>query len=270
MQASDDTIRIPLPNALWILVALCGSAFIAGAVNAIAGGGTLLTFPALLAVVSPVIANGTSTLALLPGSLASAWGFRRDVSHPPRLLLWLIVPSLVGGTIGTLLVTRTAERYFASLIPWLILAATVLLMLQPAVGRFIRAHSGDASTLPDRRLLLLAIIQFFVAIYGGYFGAGIGILMLSSLAFMGLRDVHEMNALKTLLAVAINSAAAFLFVAERKVDWRYALPMAAASIAGGYLGARISLRFSAAAVRRVVLVIGFSLASYYLYRQYGS
>ncbi|MEZ5402865.1 MAG: sulfite exporter TauE/SafE family protein [Bryobacteraceae bacterium] len=257
-------------SEFWIYLALCASAFLAGAVNAIAGGGTLLTFPTLLAVTAPVMANGTSTLALLPGSLASAGAYRKDISHPPRLLRWLAAPSLVGGLIGTLLVTRTQEKYFAALIPWLILGATVLLMLQPVVGRWVKAHAGEVESFTQTRLLGLAGIQFLVAIYGGYFGAGIGILMLSSLAFMGLRNLHEMNALKTLLAVLINGAAAVLFVLERKVQWGYAIPMAAAAIAGGYLGARFSLRFPPAAVRKVVLGIGFVLSGYYLWRQYAS
>jgi hypothetical protein len=253
---------------LWIYLALCASAFLAGAVNAIAGGGTLLTFPALLAVTAPVMANGTSTFALLPGSLASAGGYRQDIRHPPRLLRWLAAPSLIGGTIGTLLVTRTHERYFAALIPWLILAATVLLMLQPVISRYIRSHIGDLAAVSRRRLLALAGVQLLVSIYGGYFGAGIGILMLSSLAFMGLRDLHEMNALKALLACGINGAATVLFILESKVQWTYAIPMAVAAIAGGYLGARFSLRFPPASVRKVVLTIGFVLSGYYLWRQY--
>ncbi|MEZ5356509.1 MAG: sulfite exporter TauE/SafE family protein [Bryobacteraceae bacterium] len=262
----------PVPD-FWIYFALCASAFLAGAVNAIAGGGTLLTFPALLAITAPVMANGTSTIALLPGSLASAGAYRKDIQHPPRLLRWLAAPSLIGGLIGTLLVTRTEERYFAALIPWLILGATILLMLQPVIGRYVRGHAGgdagEESVLPRKRLFALACAQLAVSIYGGYFGAGIGILMLSSLAFMGLRNLHEMNALKTLLAVGINGAAAVLFVLEKKVQWGYAAPMAVAAIAGGYLGARFSLRFPPAAVRKVVLAIGFVLSGYYLYRQYG-
>ena len=250
---------------LWIYAALCGSAFLAGAINAIAGGGTLLTFPALLAVLSPVSANGTSTMALLPGSIASAWAYRQDAAHPPRLLWWLFLPSLIGGLIGTLLVTRTDERYFAMLIPWLILGASLLFTVQPLVAQLVKAGSLNHTIA---QLTVLAFAQFLVSIYGGYFGAGIGILMLTALAYMGFSDVHQMNALKAILATLINGVAAALFFAEGRVEWRYAIPMALSAIAGGYIGARLSLRFKSASVRRVVIFIGFGIGGYYLWKQY--
>jgi len=256
-------------DSILVYTALCVSAFLAGAVNAIAGGGTLLTFPALLAVLSPVMANGTSTIALVPGSLASAWGYRQDVQHPPRLLWWLFAPSLVGGLIGTVLVTRTDESYFTMAVPWLILLASALFSLQPLVARMTKSQSvPKASDHTQRQLAMLACAQFFVGIYGGYFGAGIGILMLSALAYMGLRDVHEMNALKTLLAVIMNGVAAVWFTMEGKVNWTYAIPMAISAIAGGYIGARLSLRFPSASVRKVVIAIGFTLSAFYFYKLY--
>lgn len=256
-------------DSLWIYVAMCGSAFLAGAINAIAGGGTLLTFPALLAVLSPVMANGTSTMALLPGSLASAWAYRQDVAHPPRLLWWLFVPSLVGGLIGTLLVTRTDERYFEASVPWLILGAAFLFSLQPFVARLVKKKPVSAMVEhTTSQLAILAFAQLLVSIYGGYFGAGIGILMLSALAYMGLSDVHQMNALKAILATLINGVAAVLFFVEGKVAWQYAVPMAISAIAGGYIGARLSLRFKSSSVRPVVIVIGFGMGAYYLWKQY--
>lgn len=247
--------------------ALCISAFFAGAINAIAGGGTLLTFPALLAVLSPVMANGTSTIALLPGSIASFWAYRQDAAHPPRLLWWLFAPSLLGGFLGTVLVTRTNEKYFAALVPWLILLASVLFMLQPLVTKMAKTKQTSTGHT-TQHLVILACAQLLVSIYGGYFGAGVGILMLTALAFMGLRDVHEMNALKVILATLINGIAAGWFALEGKVEWRFALPMALSAIAGGYLGARLSLRFSSSSVRKVVIGIGLSLSAYYLFRQY--
>ena len=256
-------------DAVLIYAALCVSAFLAGAINSIAGGGTLLTFPALLAVVSPVVANGTSTIALVPGSLAGAWGYRQDVQHPPRLLWWLFAPSLVGGLIGTVIVTRTDEHYFEMAVPWLILAASALFSLQPLVSRMTKNQSASqAAEHTQGQLFLLACSQLLVGIYGGYFGAGVGILMLSALAYMGLRDVHEMNALKTILAVLMNGVAAVWFTMEGKVEWHYALPMAISSIAGGYLGARLSLRFKSASVRRFVIAVGFTLSVYYFYKLY--
>ncbi len=256
-------------DQILIYAALCVSSFLAGAVNSIAGGGTLLTFPALLAVLSPVMANATSTIALVPGSIAGAWGYRQDVQHPPRLLWWLFAPSLIGGLIGTVLVTRTDEHYFAMAVPWLILAASALFTLQPIVSRMTKNKSAQASTEHTHsQLILLSCAQFLVGIYGGYFGAGIGILMLSALAYMGMRDVHEMNALKTILAVLMNGVAAIWFTMEGKVNWGYALPMAISSIAGGYLGARLAIRFKSSAVRKFVIAVGFTLAAYYFYKTY--
>ncbi len=245
-----------------ILLALCVSAMAAGAVNAVAGGGTLLTFPALLAVVTPVPANGTSTVALLPGSLASTWGYRREMRRCRRWARWLTVPSILGGAAGTLLVTLLPGRVFARLVPWLILTAAVLFLAQPALRRLVRReeHTGRPA---GATLLGIVIGQFLIAIYGGYFGAGIGILMLSSLAFLGLDSVHEVNALKTYLALCINGTAAVLFAVQGEVVWPYALVMAAAAIVGGYAGARLSLRLPPAAVRWVVIAIGFALAAYY-------
>ena len=256
-------------DSILLYFAVCAAAFLAGAINSIAGGGTLLTFPSLLAVLAPVTANGTSTMALLPGSIASAWAYRGDAAHPPKLLWWLFAPSLVGGMLGTVLVTRTDERYFAALVPWLILTASVLFLLQPMVARMMKSQPTGADTSHGTsHLAMLAAAQLVVAIYGGYFGAGIGILMLSALAYMGLRDVHEMNALKAILATLINGVAAAWFALEGKVEWRYAIPMAFSAIAGGYIGARLSLKFSSASVRKVVIAIGFSMSAYYLYKQY--
>src|SRR5262245_8300447 len=178
---------------------LCLSAIAAGAVNSIAGGGTLLTFPSLLtAVSSPVVANATSTVALVPGSLASGWAYRREMEAARRWLLLLIGPSLLGGAIGALLITRLPEKYFEALIPWLLLTAATLFLLQPLVARF--TGIGRAKAHPSRGTqFAIVFFQFLVSIYGGYFGAGIGILMLSSLSFMGINDIHQMNALKAIL-----------------------------------------------------------------------
>lgn len=254
-----------------IFLGLCLSAAAAGAVNAIAGGGTLLTFPALTAVIAPVLANGTSTAALMPGSLASAWGYRREMAACRQWLVLLTVPSLLGGAVGTLLVTLMPERVFDRLVPWLILTAAILFVLQPLVGRLVRrrdpaAASGAAppgAAPPGIALSGIVAGQFLIAIYGGYFGAGIGILMLSSLAFLGLESIHQVNALKTFLAMAINGTAAVVFIVQGKVHWPFALAMAAASIVGGYAGARLSLRLRPVVVRWVVIAIGFGLASYY-------
>jgi uncharacterized membrane protein YfcA len=249
---------------------LCFTAFAAGAQNSLAGGGTLYTFPSLLGVLhNSVLANGTSTVALLPGSFAGAWGFRREVAQTPRrTLLLLMGPSLAGGILGTLLVVNFPENYFKMMVPWLILLAALLFLFQPLI-----AKATGAKPVAHRPSLLVRIgvilFQLLVAIYGGYFGAGIGILMLSSLSLMGLGDVHRVNALKTVLACGINAMSVVIFVCYRLVRWEYAVPMAVTAIIGGYLGARVSRRLNKTLLRWLVIAIGFGLAAYYFADQWG-
>jgi uncharacterized membrane protein YfcA len=253
-----------MDDPLTTYLLLCLSAFGAGVVNAIAGGGTLLTFPTLLGVVSPVVANGTSTVALVPGSLASAWGYRRELNATRGWMVLLVGPSLVGGVVGSLLVTRLEEAYFKALIPWLILTAALLFLLQPVVNRLTRGEVARSHASAWSRTGAI-LFQFLVAVYGGYFGAGIGILMLSSLSLMGLPDIHEMNALKSFLAICINGVSVGVFVIEGKVAWEYALVMAGAAILGGYFGARLALLLRPGLVRWIVTGIGFGLAGYFFF-----
>ena len=239
---------------------LCLSAVAAGAVNAVAGGGTLLTFPTLTAIVVAYdVANGTSTVALFPGSFASIWGYRQQQQASKR---WLL-----GGALGARLVE---EDTFRKIIPWLILLAAVLFALQPTIARLLKrkptpvADAPSPPSFPSRKMLAVIVsAQFFIGVYGGYFGAGIGILMLSSLSFLGLKDIHEINALKSFLAFWMNIVAAGLFAARGLVVWEYALAMAVAAIVGGYLGARLALLVPPVFVRWIVIGIGFGLAGYY-------
>jgi uncharacterized membrane protein YfcA len=245
---------------------LCLAAIAAGAINSIAGGGTLLTFPSLLTVVSPVVANATSTVSLVPGSLASAWGYRREMQAARRWLLLLMWPSLIGGAVGALLVTRLEERTFQTLVPWLLSVAATLFLLQPVIAKFTGIGESHAPPSHGTRMAI-TLFQFLVAIYGGYFGAGIGILMLSSLSFMGISDIHQMNALKAILGTCINGIAVVVFIVEGKVNWHFALIMSAASILGGYLGAHFARRLNPHIVRWLVIIIGFALAGYFFISQ---
>jgi uncharacterized membrane protein YfcA len=263
-----------MPDSLSIYALLCLSALVAGAMNALAGGGTLLTFPALLLALPPggassVIANATSTVALVPGSVASAWGFRREAASVRHWIVLLLAPSLIGGVIGSLLVTRLPPRYFALLVPWLILTATLLFLLQPAITRVFGIGRPHAEPRTGARAAVV-LFQLLVAVYGGYFGAGIGILMLSSLSLMGLGDIHRMNAAKTILAVFINGVSVAVFVADGVVEWRYAAIMAVSAVVGGYLGAAYGRRLPRGVVRWLVIAIGFGLASKFFYEQSGS
>jgi uncharacterized membrane protein YfcA len=252
-----------------LLLLLCVSALAAGVVNSLAGGGTLLTFSALQwalaslgSAEAAVLANGTSTVALMPGSLAGAWGYRRQMTQARRWFVLLVGPSLLGGGVGTLLVTRLPAEYFADLVPWLLLVAALLFTAQSMTRK-----NSDADSPPPnpsgRSIVFLALFQFGVAVYGGYFGAGIGILMLGSLGLMGVGNVHQMNALKTVLASCINGVSVAVFVYDDKVVWKYALPMALAAIAGGYLGAHGAQRVKPRVVRWLIVVIAFGLAAYY-------
>lgn len=264
------------------LLWLCFTAFLAGGINALAGGGTLLTFPSLEGALAAgtrslaeaqVLANGTSTVALTPASIASAWGFRRETYAIRKYLLWLTPPSFVGGTLGACLLLLDKQR-FKVLVPWLILTAAILFTLQPYIAqRLARLHnrareSGERSHVTWRSLAAMIVLQLFISIYGGYFGAGIGILMLSGLGMMGLSDMHEMNGLKSVLASVINGVAVAVFIVHGNVYWPYAALMTGTSIAGGFLAAHYSRRIPSRHVRRLVVVLGFGLAALYFWRTY--
>jgi uncharacterized membrane protein YfcA len=256
-----------MPEEAWTYLFLIASAFVAGAMNSIAGGGTLLTFPALTSVVVPAVANATSTVALLPGSFAGALGYRTELAASRRFVGRMIAPSLIGGFLGAWLVIRD-EQAFAELVPWLILTAALLFVMQAPVARWLKVHKPDHEPGSVMQSVLV-LCQFAIALYGGYFGAGIGILMLTALGFMGVGDIHRMNAVKTFLAATINGASVVVFIWFGRVNWNYAAAMAVAAILGGYLGARLARRLPAQYVRYAVIVIGFGLAIFYFARQYG-
>jgi len=236
------------------------AAFAAGAINSIAGGGTLLSFPALVWIgVNPVMANATNTFALWPGSFAAMVGFRRELANVRRWLLLLTIPALLGGATGGVLLLHTSMATFTRLVPFLILGATLLLATQELItqrlGVLAHAHENPSTGW----ITIVVIFQFLVGIYGGYFGAGIGILILAALGLIGLTDMHEMNGLKNLLAICINGVAAIYFAWSGAVIWKDGFIMAVAAIIGGYLGARVARRLGRTFVRRSVVVIGLAM-----------
>jgi len=250
-----------------LLLAL--TAVVAGVINSLAGGGTLLTFPALahIGAVRDLIANATNTVALVPGSAAGTWGYRREFRASLRWVFLLAGPSLAGGVAGALLLTRLDEDYFDKAVPWLILTATLLFLGQPLFGR-LASRPAIQSATSRRAIVLLVLFQFFVSVYGGYFGAGMGILMLSSLGLMGLGDIHRMNAVKSFLAVCINGISVVVFVIEDKVAWQFVPTMAIPAIVGGYLGAHYGRKLNRNLVRWIVVGIGFGLSTYYFVTKY--
>jgi uncharacterized membrane protein YfcA len=248
----------------WVALALAGT--LAGAVNALAGGGTLITFPSLLACgVGPVDANATSTVALVPGSFSAFWGFRRVAAADRRELLWMALPSVVGGVVGALLVLWAGNRLFARIVPWLIYGATLLFLGQAPIKRWIDRRIGHDADGGRRRTLQI-VVQFAIAVYGGFFGAAMGILMLALLGVVGAGDLGRMNGLKNFAAVCINAVAAATFAVGGHVHWLLAACVTAGAITGGYTAARLSQRIDARWVRALVVVVGFGMGTYTLLR----
>ncbi len=259
---------------------LGGSAFGAGVMNSIAGGGTILTFPALIALGLPAIsANATSTVALLPGSASSMAGYRREVESHTAWLSALFLPSLIGGAAGSVLLLSTPEKLFARLAPWLILFATGLFLVQGALARRRKAEKDlkDGKDPKDQtekmeglsqgRFWGAVLAQLGIAVYGGYFGAGIGILMLALLGFLGLSDIHAMNGLKNFFNLCINLVAAGLFIARGAVIWPVALLMIPCAILGGYGGARLARTIGRERARAAVVGIGIAMAALLFWQQ---
>jgi uncharacterized membrane protein YfcA len=253
---------MPLTETIGLMLAAAA----AGAINAVAGGGTIITFPALLFFgTSSKIANATSTMALVIGTSGSIYSYR---GHWPVIKPWLsrFVPvSIVGGVIGAALLNMTSEKVFDKLVPFLIFFATVLFLSQGMLRRVINleAESGH-----PRAILGAILFQFAVALYGGYFGAGIGILMLASLGFIGMDSIHEMNALKNLLGSLINLVAALWFLFAGLVNWQKAGVMTIGALAGYFLGAHYSQRISQQRVRQIITAIGFVLSAITFYREF--
>lgn len=249
---------------LWQHAVVLLAAFVAGLMNCVAGGGTLVSFPALVWIGLDVkAANVTSTIALWPGSLAGFWGHRRDLSGTRTFALRLVPPSLLGGLGGAVLLLATPARVFESLVPWLILGATVLFALREPIVRGI-GHGGAGERRPGWWTAAI-VFQFFVALYGGYFGAGIGILMLAALGLLGLTDIHQMNGLKNFLALSINGVALVCFVLSGKVVWSAALTMAVAAVAGALTGAALAHRVGRRIVGWVVVAIGLLVAGWFFF-----
>ena len=249
-------------QASTILVA----SFVAGGVNAIAGGGTLVSFPALLGVgLTGQQANVTSTLALWPGSIGGFYGHRKDLAGTHAFALRLVPPSIAGALVGAGLMLVTPHQVFDHLIPWLILTSTLLMAANDPLSRWIQGNHGEARS---RAWWTGAIaFQFLVGIYGGYFGAVIGILMLAALSMLGLKDIHQMNGLKNLFALSINGVAAIYFIFYGMVYWPDALLMAIGAIAGGIGGSGLARKLGRTAVRRIVISIGFAMAISLFFRR---
>jgi uncharacterized protein len=242
------------------ILILFAAGFAAGVINSIAGGGTLITFPILIWLgLDPKVANATSTVALWPGLFGGLLGFRRELEDSKTILVRLGLTSIAGGAVGAWLLIWTPSQTFARLVPLLILFATVLFMAQGTITRWLRVTPMDSA--PQTNWWVGAtIFQFFSAIYGGYFGAGNGILMLAAMGLLGLHDLHRANGIKNFLGICINSIAVLSFSLSLLVVWPDALLMACGALLGGYAGASMAVRIGQLVVRRAIIVIGFTIA----------
>jgi uncharacterized membrane protein YfcA len=237
-----------------------------GAINSVAGGGSFISFPALvLAGVPPISANATNTTALWPGTVASVGAYRRELASQRSGILLFSGISLAGGLLGAVLLLRTREQTFSRLIPFLLLAATLVFILSPRITRLTRRLGGQGQQGPARRAAVLAL-YFAVAIYGGFFGAGLGILTLAVLGLLGYENIHEMNALKVVQASLVNGVAVVAFAVAGAINWPVGLLMAVGGILGGYGGAAIARRIDPGIVRTIVMVISVTLTVYFFFR----
>jgi uncharacterized membrane protein YfcA len=239
---------------------------IAGTLNALAGGGSFISFPALLFLKIPAVqANATSTVALWPGLGASTLAYLKRLNTPLRLLIPLLVTSVAGGWIGALLLLKTPQHTFLRLVPWLLLGGTLLF----AFGNSLRGLLGKNSVVDDLRdtswqaIVVGSIAEFLVSIYGGYFGAGIGFMLLAMLALLGMQDIRAMGAIRTLLAAAINAAAVVTFIVAHAVLWPQCSVMIAGSLLGGWFGALYAQKADPKKVRALVIGVGMAMTVYF-------
>ena len=278
------------------LITIAAISALGGAVNSVAGGGMLLVFPALVGLgVPPIVANATGTVALWPGSMGSLWGYRNAMRGAGRWALHLAIPSLIGGLLGALLLLSTPSARFAALVPWLVLGATALFVLQRPVSdwllrrsRAARTASGAASAsasasangetngddiVTQNSIPLRSppwhflVLQLAIAIYGGYFGAGAGILMLVGLGLMGLTNIHQMNGLKNVCGSCFNAVAAITFATQGIVNWPIAAAMAVGSVIGGYFTSGLAQRTPQTLMRTIIGAIGLVASVYLMWKR---
>lgn len=251
------------------LIGIFLAGMLAGGINSVAGGGTLISFPSLVAFGEPeILSNATNTAALWPGSLSSALGYRKDTPVERGLLIMLAIPSLIGGLAGAAALVFTAPELFGHIVPFLVLFATLMLALQDLISRRLRHSSTDVERVTTVGRIWGVLFQLFTAAYGGYFGAGIGILMLGSFSLMGLRDIHKMNAMKTPLAAIINVTAFVFFAIKGLVIWYLAFLMMAGAIIGGYGGARLAKRVDPRLMHLAVVAIGLAVSAWFFTKSF--
>ena len=241
---------------------LLSTALIGGLANALAGGGTFLVFPALVFTgLDPIVANATSAATMLPGGAASAWGYRKGSVYDQRMLRALMAASIAGGITGSVLVLLTPSARFARLVPYLMLSAALVFTFSKQIAQAAASHISDRT-----KWVPLITGHYLISVYGGYFGAGMGVLMIVLFLLTANLNVHQSAALRFYCTLGINGLAVSIFAMRGVVEWRLSIPMALAAVTGGYLGAHLVRRMSAEAARRAVLVFAWVISVWLLVR----
>jgi uncharacterized protein len=249
------------------MVFLFVAGVLGGALNSVAGGGSFIAFPALLwTAVPPIPANATNTISLWTGAAASGGAYRNRLDVARRVMIPLLVASFAGGFLGAILLLKTPAHTFMRVLPWLTLGATLLF----AFGKKLAGKRGSLIEHETTSAILIAatFFQFIVGIYGGYFGGGMGIVMLAMLAALGMTDIHAMNALKSVMGFVINGVAVVTFVLARAVYWRHGMVMILGAIVGGYLGAHYAMKLPQSWIRSFVVLVGAGMTAYFFWKSY--
>ena len=251
---------------VWLIVA----AFLAGVLNAVAGGGSFLSFPALLGMnILPVQANATNTVALWPGQLTSVAAYRRDIGNNVRAAILMGAAGLLGGTAGAVVLLNTPQKTFMQLVPWLLLIAAIFFALSGPVSRWLERRKGRMTAAPEPKRLPLFFAALVVSFYVGYFGAGAGFLFMTMLALFGYQDIHAINALKVVANTLANGVAFIIFVVDKQVVWRYCLLAMIVCAIGGYTSASLARKVPQKILRGVVVVLGLSMAAWFFWKNHG-
>ncbi len=250
------------------VIVLLSVATVGGALNALAGGGSFITFPTLLFLgMPPVQANATNTVAMWTGLLASGGAYLRKLEVPRRLLVALVATSVLGGLAGGLLLLHTPQHTFLHMVPWLLLGATLLFSFGHRLRRG-RGKADEGLRTSPAALTFASVCELLVGVYGGYFGGGIGFMNLGILSVLGMREIHPMNALRTLLAVTINVAAVATFIVSGAVFWRECVVMMAGALLGGWFGARFAQRADPKKIRYFIIALGLGMSLYFFITVY--
>ncbi|MEO8862776.1 MAG: sulfite exporter TauE/SafE family protein [Candidatus Saccharimonadales bacterium] len=240
---------------------------LAGLINSIAGGGGIIMYPAFLAAgINPLMANATSSLSVLPGSATSTYGYKKQLKRLPRAYLWMLIPCLVGSIIGSYILIHTKPTTFEVLAPWLVLSAVLLLALQSRIQTLL-AKQAKRHKVRWPTIAVLCVAAFPLAVYGGYFGVGFGLMMLALLGFTNLKSIHQMNGIKNAFSVGMAIVATSYFAYAGLINWRAGLMMAIGTAIGGYFGARAAQRVPARFVHNATVFIGLIISAVLIIKQ---